>query len=103
MNILKDIDTRSLVGTMYITLGVIGFLCNLATVIMIISKRAFRLSAYTIMANVALADAIMLIVAGIICGINVIWTDFDKCLNTERTERTVELRNISKFHVKMDK
>uniref|UniRef100_A0A914XXE0 G-protein coupled receptors family 1 profile domain-containing protein n=1 Tax=Panagrolaimus superbus TaxID=310955 RepID=A0A914XXE0_9BILA len=68
-------DTVSVIGGLYITIGVIGFLCNGATVFMIIMKRVFRLSAYTIMANVALADAIMMIVAGIACGMGILWSD----------------------------
>uniref|UniRef100_A0A914DER8 Uncharacterized protein n=1 Tax=Acrobeloides nanus TaxID=290746 RepID=A0A914DER8_9BILA len=51
---------------------------------MIISKRVFRLSAYTMMANVALSDAIMLIVAGVVCGLNLIWPTMDQCLETHK-------------------
>lgn len=68
-------DAVSIIGGLYIAIGIIGFLCNGATVLMIIMKRVFRLSAYTIMANVALADAIMMIVAGIACGMGILWTD----------------------------
>lgn len=73
----QELDTRAIVGSVYILLGFIGLLCNGATIIMIITKRVFRLSAYTIMANVALSDAIMLILAGIVCGLNLIWPDMD--------------------------
>jgi len=80
MGVFRDLDLRSIVGSVYILLGVIGLLCNVTTFIMIISKRVFRLSAYTIMANVALSDAIMLIVAGVVCGLNLIWPTIDQCL-----------------------
>uniref|UniRef100_A0A915DB40 G-protein coupled receptors family 1 profile domain-containing protein n=1 Tax=Ditylenchus dipsaci TaxID=166011 RepID=A0A915DB40_9BILA len=58
-------------------------LLNLLTMLMILTKRVYRLSAYTIMANVALADALVLIVAGIGCGVSVILyssTTIDKLL-----------------------
>ncbi|CAD5215932.1 unnamed protein product [Bursaphelenchus okinawaensis] len=55
-------------GLLYMALGVLGFACNATTAVMIISRRVFRLSAYTMMANVALADAMMTVVAGIVCG-----------------------------------
>lgn len=35
---------------------------------MIITRRVFRLSAYTIMANISIADAVMALVAGVLCG-----------------------------------
>lgn len=57
-----------LVGLLYVLLGLLGFACNAATALMIITKRVFRLSAYTMMANVALADAVMTLVAGVVCG-----------------------------------
>uniref|UniRef100_A0A914GTZ8 G-protein coupled receptors family 1 profile domain-containing protein n=1 Tax=Globodera rostochiensis TaxID=31243 RepID=A0A914GTZ8_GLORO len=56
------------VGCLYIGIGLIGLVLNVATCVMIASKRVYRLSAYTIMANVALADCAMLIVAGLACG-----------------------------------
>lgn len=87
MNYLRELDSRSIVGSIYISLGLIGLLCNIATVIMIISKRVFRLSAYTMMANVALSDAIMLIVAGVVCGLNLIWPTMDQCLELETHKR----------------
>ncbi|CAD5221903.1 unnamed protein product [Bursaphelenchus xylophilus] len=62
-------------GLLYIGLGVLGFGCNATTALMIISRRVFRLSAYTMMANVALADAIMAVVAGIVCGFVTIAND----------------------------
>lgn len=43
--------------------------------IMICSKRVFRLSAYTLMANVALADSVMMMVAGVYCGTQIIWPE----------------------------
>src|SRR4051812_19819193 len=46
----------------------IYFSCNVTTALMIITRRVFRLSAYTIMANISLADAVMALVAGIFCG-----------------------------------
>lgn len=64
-------DVNSVVGGCYVGLGVVGFVCNAATFYMIVSRRVFRLSAYTIMANVALADSIMMIVAGI-CGLGIL-------------------------------
>ena len=68
-------ETVSLVGALYIGIGLVGFICNAATVFMIIMKRVFRLSAYTIMANVALADAIMMVVAGIACGLGLVYPE----------------------------
>lgn len=61
-----------IVGIVYITIGIVGFLCNAATLLMIATYRIYRLSAYTIMANLALADAIMLVVAGFVCGMNIL-------------------------------
>lgn len=67
-----DGAAASMVGGIYIFIGMIGFICNLATLLMIASYRMYRLSAYTIMANLALADAVMLIVAGLVCGFNIL-------------------------------
>ncbi|CAG9537140.1 unnamed protein product [Cercopithifilaria johnstoni] len=60
------------VGGIYIFIGITGSLCNMITLLIIASYRIYRLSAYTIMANLALADAIMLIIAGFVCGFNII-------------------------------
>ncbi|VDK43035.1 unnamed protein product [Anisakis simplex] len=57
-----------LIGGMYIVIGIIGFILNLATVLMIATNRVYRLSAYTLMANLAFADTVMMLVAGVICG-----------------------------------
>ena len=70
----------SLVGGLYIALGLIGASVNGATALMIVSKRVYRLSAYTMMANVALADAIMMLVAGLACGILLIWPAMDAAI-----------------------
>lgn len=72
-------ETVSLVAALYIGIGCIGFICNATTVFMIIMKRVFRLSAYTIMANVALADAIMMVVAGIACGMGIVYSEKSFC------------------------
>lgn len=87
MEFFQELDTRSIVGSIYVLIGVIGLLCNVATIIMIITKRVFRLSAYTIMANVALSDAIMLILAGVVCGLNLIWPEMDECLQPTTRNR----------------
>ncbi|KHN86632.1 putative G-protein coupled receptor K01A12.3 [Toxocara canis] len=63
----------SFVGGAYIFIGVVGFVCNTATVLMIATNRVYRLSAYTMMANVALADAIMMLIAGVMCGSLIVW------------------------------
>lgn len=68
----------NLVGGAYILIGVVGFLCNTATVLMIATNRVYRLSAYTIMANIALADAIMMLVAGVVCGSLIVWTPMQR-------------------------
>lgn len=68
-------ETVTLVGGLYIGIGFVGFICNAATIFMIIMKRVFRLSAYTIMANVALADAIMMVVAGVACGLGIVYPE----------------------------
>uniref|UniRef100_A0A7E4V256 G_PROTEIN_RECEP_F1_2 domain-containing protein n=1 Tax=Panagrellus redivivus TaxID=6233 RepID=A0A7E4V256_PANRE len=73
---------NKLVGSVYIVIGILGLICNAATVLMIIMKRVFRLSAYTIMANVALADAIMMVVAGIACGMSILWPEYE-CSNPD--------------------
>ncbi|VDO46126.1 unnamed protein product [Onchocerca flexuosa] len=64
------------VGGIYIFIGITGALCNMVTLLMITCYRMYRLSAYTIMANLALADAIMLIIAGLVCGLNIIQVPF---------------------------
>lgn len=66
----------SAIGGIYIFIGIIGSLCNMITLLMITCYRMYRLSAYTIMANLALADAIMLIIAGLICGLNITQVPF---------------------------
>ncbi|CAI2355937.1 unnamed protein product [Caenorhabditis sp. 36 PRJEB53466] len=67
----------SIVGVAYTAVGLLGVVCNVTTVIMIMTNRVFRLSAYTIMANVALADSIVMLIAGIACGMDVMWPDPD--------------------------
>lgn len=66
----------SAVGGIYIFIGITGSLCNVATLLIITCYRMYRLSAYTIMANLALADAIMLIIAGLVCGLNIVQVPF---------------------------
>ncbi|KAI6176841.1 G-PROTEIN-RECEP-F1-2 domain-containing protein [Aphelenchoides bicaudatus] len=61
-------DSTTAIGVTYAVLGALGVICNLATALMIITRRVFRLSAYTIMANIAFCDAIMAFVAGVFCG-----------------------------------
>ncbi|CAD6187146.1 unnamed protein product [Caenorhabditis auriculariae] len=65
----------SIVGVAYTAVGLLGFLCNATTVLMIATNRVFRLSAYTIMANVALADSIVMLIAGVACGLDIMWPD----------------------------
>uniref|UniRef100_A0AC34Q581 G-protein coupled receptors family 1 profile domain-containing protein n=1 Tax=Panagrolaimus sp. JU765 TaxID=591449 RepID=A0AC34Q581_9BILA len=83
-------ETISLVAALYIGIGCIGFICNAATVFMIIMKRVFRLSAYTIMANVALADAIMMVVAGIACGMGIVYSEKSFCSPKNDFNETVD-------------
>uniref|UniRef100_A0A8R1ECW9 Uncharacterized protein n=1 Tax=Caenorhabditis japonica TaxID=281687 RepID=A0A8R1ECW9_CAEJA len=52
----------SIVGVAYTAVGLLGVFCNVTTVIMILTNRVFRLSAYTIMANVALADSVVMLI-----------------------------------------
>ncbi|PIC20113.1 hypothetical protein B9Z55_025417 [Caenorhabditis nigoni] len=52
----------SIVGVAYTAVGLLGVFCNVTTVVMILTNRVFRLSAYTIMANVALADSIVMLI-----------------------------------------
>lgn len=73
-------EHTAVMGGFYVGLGVIGFVCNAATFYMIVSRPVFRLSAYTIMANVALADSIMMVVAGL-CGLSIL-LPFDQRSNT---------------------
>ncbi|MCP9266320.1 putative G-protein coupled receptor K01A12.3 [Dirofilaria immitis] len=82
------------VGGIYIFIGITGTLCNMVTLLMITCYRMYRLSAYTIMANLALADAIMLIIAGLVCGLNIIqvpYHNYDSAANN-----SVELLNSRK-------
>lgn len=63
------------VGLLYFFLGFIGFISNFTTFLMICFKRVYRLSAYTIMANVALADSIIMLLIGSGCGIYILYLD----------------------------
>ncbi|KAI6240824.1 G-PROTEIN-RECEP-F1-2 domain-containing protein [Aphelenchoides fujianensis] len=60
-----------IVAVFYVILGFLGLVCNAATVVMLIGRRVFRLSAYSIMANIAVADGIIAS-AGLVCGIIVL-------------------------------
>lgn len=55
-------------GILYMIIGIFGSVCNLATALIIMRYRIYRLSAYTLMANIAIADTVILILAGFICG-----------------------------------
>uniref|UniRef100_A0A0N5B052 7TM_GPCR_Srx domain-containing protein n=1 Tax=Syphacia muris TaxID=451379 RepID=A0A0N5B052_9BILA len=55
-------------GILYIFIGIFGSVCNLATALIIIRYHVYRLSAYTLMANIAIADTVILIFAGFACG-----------------------------------
>ncbi|KAE9414162.1 hypothetical protein Angca_005265, partial [Angiostrongylus cantonensis] len=57
------------------SLGVFGAACNAATFVMICTNEVYKLSAYTLMANVALADTITMAIAGIACGCGILWSD----------------------------
>lgn len=59
---------QALVAVVYIALGTAGVVCNGVTVAMISAHSVYRLSAYTLMANVAVADCFMTLVAGCYCG-----------------------------------
>ncbi|CAJ0945222.1 unnamed protein product, partial [Mesorhabditis belari] len=74
-----------MVGITYVIIGFVGFVCNLATVVMIGTNRVYRLSAYTIMANVALADAIMMLIAGVACGCSLLWPGDERLGSTLAT------------------
>ncbi len=52
----------------YMAIGIVAFVANLITTAMIVVHSVYRLSAYTFMANVALADSIMTLAIGIVCG-----------------------------------
>uniref|UniRef100_A0A915PLH0 G-protein coupled receptors family 1 profile domain-containing protein n=1 Tax=Setaria digitata TaxID=48799 RepID=A0A915PLH0_9BILA len=92
------------VGGIYIFIGITGSICNMATLLMITCYRMYRLSAYTIMANLALADTIMLIIAGLICGLSIIQVpshNYDnaannsiKLLNSSETILSLNLNDI---------
>lgn len=56
------------IGLFYCLLGVAGVVVNAYTVVMIVLNRVFRLSAYILMANIALADGLLLGAAGVACG-----------------------------------
>ncbi|CAJ0583386.1 unnamed protein product, partial [Mesorhabditis spiculigera] len=71
-----------IVGVSYVGIGLVGFICNLATVVMIGTNRVYRLSAYTIMANIALADSIMMLIAGVACGCALIWPENEQLAPT---------------------
>lgn len=75
--------TAQFIGIIYIITGTIGFLFNIITLLMIAVNRAFRLSAYTMMANLALADAIMMVIAGIVCGFRIVSSKNHWLLNVE--------------------
>ncbi|KAI6215200.1 G-PROTEIN-RECEP-F1-2 domain-containing protein [Aphelenchoides besseyi] len=62
-------ESPTVVAVVYIVLGVSGLISNGMTASLLIGRRVFRLSAYSIMANIAIADAIMSVLAGIACGI----------------------------------
>lgn len=82
-----------LIGCLYILLGLIGLILNMTTCIMIWSKRVYRLSAYTLMSNVAFSDSIMLIVIGIGCGFNTIL--YIKSTNNNNTNFISNFENVS--------
>nr|CDQ00366.1 Bm4720 [Brugia malayi] len=86
----SDGVTRA-VGGIYIFIGITGSLCNVTTLLMITCCRMYRLSAYTIMANLALADAIMLIVAGLVCGLNIIQVEL---YNVNRSQFNTLLEDL---------
>ncbi|PAV55675.1 hypothetical protein WR25_01532 [Diploscapter pachys] len=91
-------EYRSITGGIYLFFGIIGFLCNVTTVFMIATSRVYRLSAYTLMANVALADSVIMVIAGIICGIDVLYPDsIYPSTNLQRTSRSAHLFTDEKF------
>ncbi|VDM93296.1 unnamed protein product [Litomosoides sigmodontis] len=85
----------SAVGVVYIFIGITGSLCNVVTLLVITCYRVYRLSAYTIMANLALADAIMLIIAGLVCGLNIAQVPFVNDSNA--INNSLDLSNSSKL------
>ncbi|CAP33781.2 Protein CBG15435 [Caenorhabditis briggsae] len=94
----------SIVGVAYTAVGLLGVFCNVTTVVMILTNRVFRLSAYTIMANVALADSIVMLIAGVACGMDVMWpnpndlTSFIPSLEEPlNTVSPIPLRNDTKM------
>lgn len=86
---------ESAVGVIYIFIGITGSLCNMVTLLVITCYRVYRLSAYTIMANLALADAIMLIIVGLVCGLNIAQVPFATDNNT--INNSIEFLNNSKL------
>lgn len=67
---IVDTDRRPLFifSFCYMTIGIIAVIGNLVTTAMIIVHSVYRLSAYTLMANVAFADSLMAFVIGVVCG-----------------------------------
>ncbi|CAJ0565548.1 unnamed protein product, partial [Mesorhabditis spiculigera] len=56
------------VSVAYVTLGFFGFVCNCLVVAMILSVSAYRKSAYLLMANIAVADAVQSLIVGCYTG-----------------------------------
>ncbi|GMT06308.1 hypothetical protein PENTCL1PPCAC_28482, partial [Pristionchus entomophagus] len=67
-NLFDGIASNFAIGLVYMSLGVLGIVVNMGTVIMIVMNRVYRLSAYTLMANIALADSVILFITGVACG-----------------------------------
>uniref|UniRef100_A0A0N5BZ58 G_PROTEIN_RECEP_F1_2 domain-containing protein n=1 Tax=Strongyloides papillosus TaxID=174720 RepID=A0A0N5BZ58_STREA len=63
------------IGLLYLIFGFIGFVSNFTTFLMICFKRVYRLSAYTIMANIALADSVIMLLIGGGCGFYILYLD----------------------------
>ncbi|CAI5455944.1 unnamed protein product [Caenorhabditis angaria] len=89
-------SSTSIVAVTYSAIGIIGFFCNMTTVIMILINRVFRLSAYTIMANVALADSVVMLIAGVACGMDMMGPNTTTMSLFESTDS--QTMNISKPH-----
>uniref|UniRef100_A0A914UQU9 G-protein coupled receptors family 1 profile domain-containing protein n=1 Tax=Plectus sambesii TaxID=2011161 RepID=A0A914UQU9_9BILA len=90
------------VAVTYIVIGLFGFVCNLVILIMILTVSVYHKSAYLLMANIAVADAIQSLIVGCYVGVALLMSDDDgkmKKADDFKMEYSISILTITAWFV----
>lgn len=90
------------VAIAYIAIGLFGFICNLVILIMILTVSVYHKSAYLLMANIAVGDAIQSLIVGCYVGVALLMSEDevrDKKEPNHKMEYSISILSITAWFV----